>query len=229
MVRESKAACQRTGLLLLGLLVALAGFLAHPCQVAADDLLYYLPIIGRQHSPCHPTAMEQALANLMIADPQQQRPILRCNPILEEVAQGHAADMAEQGYVGYVTPEGTGMNDLVRQAGYVLPAAYSTAPGANQVASIAVGQETASGAWAGLTDPIYGPQTRSHVLGLEPFYARQIDYGIGHAYDLASVHGHYWVIIAAEPVVWPPGPVRPTCAPGRDVSIGIESIVIRTR
>lgn len=230
-MRASEAENREGRILLLGLLVALAGLLARPCRVSADvpSYRYYFPIIGRQHSPCHPTTTEQALASLMAADPEQQRPILRCSATLEQVAQAHAADMAARGYVGYITPEGTGMNDLVRQAGYDLPAAYSVDPGANQVASIAVGHETAWRAWEGLTEATLSPQTRTHVLGLEPFFARQIDYGIGHVYEPDSLYGHYWVIVAAEPVVWPPGLVRPASAPGRDAGIGIESIVIHTR
>ncbi len=223
-MRRKRAGYPKGRLLLLGLLVALAGMLLRPdLHAAAADppYRYYFPIVARQQALCHPSAMEQALAHLLVTDPQQQRPTLRCNARLEHAAQAHAADMAARGYVSYVTPEGVGMNDLVRQAGYGLPAAYSAAAGANQVASIAVGHETAQAAWTNLIDPSHGEQPRTHLLGLDSFFVRQVDYGIGHAYDLGSLHGHYWVIIIAEPA---PG----AASPGESERPGIERIVIHT-
>ncbi len=153
---------------------------------------------------------------------------MRCNALLEQVARAHAADMAARDYVGYVTPEGKGMNDLVRQAGYALPDTYSAAPGANQVAAIAVGHESAASAWAGLIDPDQGDDLRNHLLGLTPFFARQIDYGIGYVADPDSTHDYYWVIVTAEPVRWPAGLERPESVLGPGLAPQIERVVIYT-
>ncbi len=38
---------------------------------------------------------------------------------------------------------------------------------------------------------------RAHLLGLDPFYGAQTDYGIGYAYIPGSTYGYYWVIITA--------------------------------
>lgn len=62
------------------------------------------------------------------------------------------------------------------------------------------GEPDAGEASAGLRDPICGAQPRTHVLGLHPFSARQIDYGIGYVHDPDGLHLHYWVIIATEPL-----------------------------
>jgi hypothetical protein len=39
----------------------------------------------------------------------------------------------------------------------------------------------------------------THILGLHPFFAEQIDYGIGCSYDPGSDYGYYWVVVTAKP------------------------------
>jgi uncharacterized protein YkwD len=40
---------------------------------------------------------------------------------------------------------------------------------------------------------------RTHLLGLDSFYAEQVEYGVGYTYDPASPYHHYWVVITAKP------------------------------
>ena len=155
----------------------------------------FLPFIIRQSPlPCTLNEQEEQLATLMIDDPRQQRASLTCHSILAQVARERAQDMVERNYFGHTNPDGYGPNYLVRQAGYVLPSYYSTAPDANNIESLGAGYPTASTAWNGWTS---SPNHRPHLLGETPFFAEQIEYGIGYA--SGECDGHYWVVITAKP------------------------------
>lgn len=146
------------------------------------------------NSACSLDEREQKVAELMASDPRQRRPSLVCHPTLVEVARERARDMAQRGYFDHVTPEGYGPNYLLRKAGYPVPLRYSQNPSANNVESIGAGYVTAEGVWKGLLD---SPGHRTHVLGKLPFYANQVEYGIGYA--KGGPYGHYWVVITVGP------------------------------
>ncbi len=158
----------------------------------------FLPVVVREEpiSGCAPNPQEVQIAQLMINHPEQQRPSLTCHPILAQVARERAQDMADRHYFSHVNPDGYGPNYLVEQAGYDLPSYYSSAPDANNIESIAGGYPTADAAWQGWMN---SPAHRTHLLGLDPFWAEQIDYGIGYVYEPDSDYGHYWVVITAKP------------------------------
>ncbi|MCG8573873.1 MAG: CAP domain-containing protein, partial [Flavobacteriales bacterium] len=50
----------------------------------------------------------------------EKRPALVWNPILAEVAEKKAADMANRNYFSHQTPEGEGINVMIHDAGYEL-------------------------------------------------------------------------------------------------------------
>jgi uncharacterized protein YkwD len=152
----------------------------------------YLPFISLP--ACNPNHQEQQLAALMASDPGQQRPSLTCHPALAQVARERALDMVERHYFSHTNPDGYGPNYLVRQAGYVLPSYYQTAPTANNIESIAAGNPTASLTWA---QWMSSSGHRRHLLGTESFFAEQVEYGIGYANG--GFYGHYWVVITAKP------------------------------
>jgi uncharacterized protein YkwD len=158
----------------------------------------FLPLVSRPEAPsgCDLNPQEQKIAQFMIDHPQQERPSLTCHPILAQVARERARDMAERHYFSHVNPDGYGPNYLVEQAGYDLPDYYNSALDANNIESIAGGYPTAEAAWQGWMD---SDPHRTHLLGLLPFFAEQIDYGIGYIYDPASDYRHYWVVITARP------------------------------
>ncbi|MDP9291235.1 MAG: CAP domain-containing protein, partial [Verrucomicrobiota bacterium] len=139
---------------------------------------------------------EQAIANHLVNDPGQLRPFLRLDPILAQVARERAADMATRDYFSHTNPDGKAANYLVRQAGYVLPDWWPTDPTANYIESIAGGRAAPDATW---TDWMNSPPHKTHILGLDPFYAAETSYGIGYAYDANSTYKHYWVIITAPP------------------------------
>ncbi|MCB0211147.1 MAG: CAP domain-containing protein [Anaerolineae bacterium] len=136
------------------------------------------------------------LAELLEQDPGQKRPSLTCNSILAQVAHARAADMAQREYFSHVNPDGHGPNYLVEEAGYILPSFYSDDPAANNIESIAAGRSTAEATWE---QWMASSSHRTHLLGLDSFFAEQIEYGVGYVYDADSPYGHYWVVITAKP------------------------------
>lgn len=135
------------------------------------------------------------MAEYMRTHPDQERPVLNCDPTLAQVARQRAADMATRNYFSHTNPDGFGPNYLVQQAGYRLPSFYDQSLDGNNIESIQAGCPNASDAWSFLMN---STSHRRHLLGLIPFYAEQIDYGIGYAYHPESTYKHYWVIITAR-------------------------------
>jgi uncharacterized protein YkwD len=130
----------------------------------------------------------------MASHPDQGRVSPTCHPILAQVARARAEDMRDRAYFSHTNPDGCGPNYLVTQAGYVLPAYYSTAPPANNIESIAAGYPTPTAAWQGW---LSSPPHRAHLLAENDFFARQVEYGIGYA--SGGPYQHYWVVLTAEP------------------------------
>lgn len=161
----------------------------------AEANTLYLPILAQSASICAPNAQEDAIAGLMVNDPDQQRPSLSCDPILGEVARARAEDMGLRGYFSHVNPDGFGANYLVQQAGYILPSFYDQSPPGNNIESIAAGYSTAADAWDGW---MASEAHRAHLLGIDPFWAEQVDYAVGYAYIPGSPYGYYWVVLTAR-------------------------------
>ncbi len=160
-----------------------------------EDQFVYLPIIIAPPRTCQPNANEQAIANLMKTDPLQGRAALNCDPILEEVARAHALDMGTRAFFGHTNPDGIGPNWRVEAAGYLLPSWYDQPLAANNVEAAAAGYSTPSNTW---NQWMNSPAHKTHILGLNSFYAEQTDYGIGYVYVPGSPYGHYWVVITAR-------------------------------
>jgi hypothetical protein len=182
-------------LTLLGIVIVSVNLLAERviAQGSLDKQLF-LPVIIKP--ACSFSPEEQALSDLLINDPDQQRAVLTCQPILAQVARQRAEDMAQRGYFDHITPEGYGPNYLVRQAGYVLPSYYSTALDGNNIESIAAGYPTAAATWQ---QWMGSTAHRTQLLGLNSFFAEQSEYGVGYAYNPNSLYKHYWVVITAKP------------------------------
>jgi uncharacterized protein YkwD len=143
---------------------------------------------------CVLSSEEAAVATQLRDDARQGRSLMVCDPILAQVARARAADMAQRAYFGHTDPDGYGPNFFVRQAGFLLPEWYAQGAAANNVESIGAGFKTAEAVWAGW---MKSPPHITHLLGLDPFYADQPMYGVGHVYVAGSPYGHYWVVLTA--------------------------------
>ena len=141
-------------------------------------------------------AQERELGTLLEHDAGQQRTRLVFNPILARVAGQRARDMAARNYFSHTDPDGFGANHHATQAGYRLPEHYDHAPAGNSIESIGAGYASAAEAWDGW---MRSPPHRAHLLGLEPFYQQQTEYGVGYAYSPGSKYGHYWSVLIAKP------------------------------
>lgn len=139
---------------------------------------------------------EQAIATYMINNPDQGRPTMIFDPVIESVARAMAKDMAVRNYFGDVNPDGVAANSLLRQAGYQLPASWSTAPTTNNVSSIAAGYSTPAAAWGAWMN---SPPHKTHLLAQNSFYAAETHYGVGYYYDATSTYQYYWVVVTAPP------------------------------
>lgn len=174
---------------------------ALPASTAAKFRTYAPLITGsaagaRVRKTCDLSAQEVQLLSLAESHPQQRRLTLTCSPTLAAVARARALDMGRRDYFSHVNPDGLGPNYLVRQAGYDLPAWWPSDPRANNIESIGGGYATAQKAWqAWLNSSMH----EKHVLGLDDFWARQTNIGIGYAYVEDSEFKHYWVFISAPP------------------------------
>lgn len=140
-----------------------------------------------------PSRAEQLLGDLLTRDPGQRRPSLTLSPVLARVARERAQDMASRGYFSHVNREGLGANTLVRRAGYRLPEHYDQRPSGNGIESLGTGYATPEEVWRKWMG---SAAHRTHLLGLNDAFARQSEYGIGHAFGRA---GHYWVVLIAQP------------------------------
>jgi len=174
-------------------------------QSRVDETSYlFLPLVASDHAvveppkpiPCQLNQKEQEFGELLVNDPNQERPSLTCHGILARAARERAEDMAQRDYFGHVNPDGYGPNYLVIKAGYILPEWYDKSIDVNNIESIAAGWDTASATWL---DLVASESHRTHLLGDNSFYAAQVEFGIGYAYNPDSEYEFYWVVITAEP------------------------------
>lgn len=162
----------------------------------AAQAVVYLPLIANTTAVTNasPTwqlnTQEEELELLFRNDPGQHRLNPTRNEILSKVARARAEDMAQRNYFSHTDPDGHQANFLVSQAGYALPNYFPA--NSNNVESIGLNYATAAEVWQAWKN---SPAHRIHVLGEEPFFADETDYGLGYA---ESNIGRYWVIITAH-------------------------------
>ncbi|MEU6132604.1 CAP domain-containing protein [Saccharopolyspora sp. NPDC047091] len=153
---------------------------ARPARYARSILLCSLLLTAA--SPAHADEPRlDALTAEIVDRTNQVRAEAGCGPLapapgLEQSAQAHAADMAEQNYFAH--------SDAVSPAralphAEVLPRAEVL--GENIAAGNAAAAETFH-QW------ITSPGHRANILD-----CRFTGIGVGHAYDPSSTYGHYWV------------------------------------
>lgn len=164
--------------------------------VSGKAFRLYMPMLAGGAAPtCELTPEERNMAEQLIKDPNQRREQLRCSPLLAEVARQKAIDLGVRDYFDHVNPDGLGPNWMLILAGYPLPEYYFQDPDANNVESLAAGFLDARSAWEAL---LASETHRLHVLGEDPFFAEQIEYGIGYAEVPGSTYQYYWVILTAK-------------------------------
>jgi len=142
------------------------------------------------------SSQELAIAQSMASSSGQNRPSLKLDPTLCEVARARAKDMASRHYFSHVNPDGHGPNYMVKAAGYPLPDWWGNDPQANYIESIAAGYSSPSAAWSAWMD---SPPHKTHLLAEDSFYSDQTALGVGYYYSSGSDYQSYWVVITAPP------------------------------
>lgn len=152
-----------------------------------------LPRTAASADPLVLNTQERELGALLESAPGQRAHGLAHSPVLARVARERAEDMARRGYFSHTTPEGLGPNTLVERAGYRLPAHYDRRPAGNNIESLGTGYATAASVWRRWMG---SAQHRRHLLGNDPVFRLQTEYGIGYAIGRG---GQYWVVLIAQP------------------------------
>lgn len=148
---------------------------------------------GNTPDNCTLNSEEQRLVELLTGK-EQMRPHLRCHADLQEFARARAEDMAAREYFSHHTPERQGPNELLRNRGYPLPPSYRDGL-SNNIESILGGIRSPEEVFRLLTG---SSAHRGHLLGDDPAFREQNEFGVAHYRDLHSPHVDYWVIVIAR-------------------------------
>lgn len=144
---------------------------------------------------------EQHMNSIGIKDPRvTNQPQLLWNEKLAKVAELKAIDMANRNYFSHQTPEGYGINRMIRMNGYKLEKWLKGEKRTNNFESIGAGVVTGKGMIDLLIIDEGVPSLghRRHLLGMSKFDASLKDIGIGMAYHPQSKYRYYCVVIIAK-------------------------------
>lgn len=129
------------------------------------------------------------------------RQALRWNDTLAQVAQAKAEDMIKRNYFEHINPDGKGINILILEAGYQIPTEWAEPKSTNYFESLAAGNSTPKEGIiyllrdGGVVDHKKAGH-RSHLLGIDKFYANLTDIGLGWA--KGGKYGSYLCVIIAK-------------------------------
>lgn len=128
------------------------------------------------------------------------------NPILADVAEKKAMDMADRNYFAHVNPEKIGINYLINQAGYTLEPEWIKPKSNNYFESLGAGYDSATEGIKGLIIDLNVPSFghRNHLLGIGVSNQYLNDIGIGfvrsdnrdyQSYLVVIIAKHKWVLV----------------------------------
>lgn len=128
------------------------------------------------------------------------RPALIWNDTLARIAEEKALDMGRRNYFAHLNPEEKGINIIIHEAGFELPAEWIKNKESNFFESISAGNETGIEVVRDLILDSYdtGKGHRKHLLGMNEFYSTLTHCGIGHVKVEGSKYTYYTVFIIAK-------------------------------
>ncbi len=181
--------------LILGSAIAEPAVFANASKASLAPLKPQHKASEKQHptnfAQCGLSNKARQLAALIVQDSEQQRLLIRCNPLLARIAQEKAKEMAESGKVSHKGVDG-GPNEKLIKAGYPLP--KEEIERFNSVEAILGGESEAEDTWLTLQASFLH---KTHLLGENPYYLNQTELGVAHYYKWRSPHIDYWVIYFA--------------------------------
>ncbi|WP_223789972.1 hypothetical protein [Marinicella meishanensis] len=149
------------------------------------------PVLQATEEPvaCGQNAAAQALAEAIMAHPDQARPELVCNEQLAAIAQQRAESLAKNAHDPDITP-----NQIVVDGGFRFPSYYPVS--GNQVEAVARDTREANAALTYLTE---SGKHHDQILGKVEFFALQSQLGVGFYADDDPTNHPQWVVLTAEP------------------------------
>lgn len=132
-------------------------------------------------------------------DDTPPRPAFKWSVQLALSAQNKAEDMAKRNYSSHVDPDGFGPDKLARDAGYALPGDWGQNPSDNHIESLVTGICNGVGAIRTMIidHNVNPPGHRIQLLGLNEFFAKHVDIGIGMTVQEKSTYKSYLVVHTA--------------------------------
>lgn len=140
----------------------------------------YLPIVAQQVEPT------LAFLALLVAHPDQMRPVLAWDACLATAAQLRSKQIAETFAHCY---QGDCVNRIVRRT-CPLPASYPE--NGNSIESLVGGVALPEQALAAL---LRSKAHADHLLGRNPFFVKQNKIGIGFSRIVGSAYQYYYVVL----------------------------------
>jgi len=133
----------------------------------------------------------------------EKRPTLKWNNTLQKVAEDKARDMATRNYFSHQTPEGKGINIMINEAGYIIPADWYSDPAFNYFESLAAGWGSVSSGQDFIDlliidEGVPSLGHRKHLLGIGDWNSTLVDCGIGYANNPESNNRNYICVIIAK-------------------------------
>lgn len=153
----------------------------------------YVPLVAGP--PTDPTArcfdndpQARAFYRLLVGDPRQERPQLRCEPALVRAAQRRAASLIASGTWSHCDPAGVCSNQVARNMGCRLPADYGDR---NNIESLVAGSPNVDVMFNALAS---SPGHAPHLFG-RGWFRHQTQVGIAYVAQPTSRFGFYWVVM----------------------------------
>lgn len=141
---------------------------------------------------CGNNEQARKLATMIIQSPKQQRDRMICDPLLSQLAQEKAEEMARFSMVSHTIS--VGANQRLREGGFSLPRYYPMFWG-NNVEAIQGGAPDATHVFQAFME---SKGHRTHLMGEHSFYRSQTHIGIAHVRSPHSAHLDYWVVYIAH-------------------------------
>ena len=142
------------------------------------------------------------IVGVSLGDVTPRKPLI-WNQTLAMVAQKKAEDLANRNYFSHVNPDGYGINFFIQRAGYTLPKEWTDNIANNNCESLSAGSSSPKdGIIQLINDGGFSDHKlaghRVHLLGIDDFFAKAYDIGIGWASNPNSTYRNYLVVITAR-------------------------------
>lgn len=174
---------------------AFAALQAQPVKLHRDKAQEAIHYLNRVRA--NPAAYSDSVG--IVLHGISPRHALQPDPVLTQVAEERAMDMARRNYFGHTSPDGKTVNSILCAKGYAIPKEFCQYKTLNNFESICAGSETGIDCINVLLrdEGLEPPGHRIHLLGLDDFYKTHSKVGAAMAYRRDTDYEYYFVIVTA--------------------------------